>query len=505
MTDLGPVLARLGLDQYLDAFVQEGFDSWKTLLDIQESDLAIAEERGLLYGRALGSPALESLEKGDLAHQSASTAERGGNGGPEPKRKYRRHPKPDENAPERPPSAYVIFSNKIRDEVKSQNLSFTEIAKLVGERWQTLTPAEKEPYETQANSAKETYITELAKYKKTDSHKKYLQYLAEFKAKHGGGSVDSKRPKLDKEDSGGSGNSSVPETQEPINGAPNHGHARITSLASSHTASQATTLPSPTTDNSGPPIPPGSSQLLLLGHGVTGSPRVESPPVLGYRDSRPLQMPPSLPSQHSSASDVSMRSLIPSNPPSISLNGYSSESSAASRPWSLLQHQDTSASSRSSYSYGSGCSAQAPFASQSSTEESPWLRRMSSTDGPPAHNPADLPPLVHPPLPSHTAANHPSHPTLPPLKAPESMSRRLPDPNTRVLPPPTLSPLESNGSFRTAGVSTPVQRQNVVKDSPKGSEGSRSPMESSENEAANSLAALAYGMNRPGSRRNRSG
>lgn len=30
------------------------------------------------------------------------------------KRKYRRHPKPDENAPERPPSAYVLFSNSKR-------------------------------------------------------------------------------------------------------------------------------------------------------------------------------------------------------------------------------------------------------------------------------------------------------------------------------------------------------------------------------------------------------
>lgn len=31
---------------------------------------------------------------------------------PSAKRKYRRHPKADENAPERPPSAYVIFSNR---------------------------------------------------------------------------------------------------------------------------------------------------------------------------------------------------------------------------------------------------------------------------------------------------------------------------------------------------------------------------------------------------------
>ena len=39
MTALAPVLARLGLSQYLDRFVAEGFDTWETLLDITESDL----------------------------------------------------------------------------------------------------------------------------------------------------------------------------------------------------------------------------------------------------------------------------------------------------------------------------------------------------------------------------------------------------------------------------------------------------------------------------------
>jgi hypothetical protein len=39
MTDLGPILARLGIDQYLDAFIGEGFDTWETVLDITESDL----------------------------------------------------------------------------------------------------------------------------------------------------------------------------------------------------------------------------------------------------------------------------------------------------------------------------------------------------------------------------------------------------------------------------------------------------------------------------------
>lgn len=39
MTDLSERLERLGLSQYLEAFVNEGFDSWDTLLDITESDL----------------------------------------------------------------------------------------------------------------------------------------------------------------------------------------------------------------------------------------------------------------------------------------------------------------------------------------------------------------------------------------------------------------------------------------------------------------------------------
>lgn len=35
------ILAQLGLSQYLDAFVDEGFDTWEALLDIQESDLSV--------------------------------------------------------------------------------------------------------------------------------------------------------------------------------------------------------------------------------------------------------------------------------------------------------------------------------------------------------------------------------------------------------------------------------------------------------------------------------
>lgn len=69
----------------------------------------------------------------------------------------------------------------MRDELKGRNLTFTEIAKLVGEHWQNLTPAEKEPYESSALKAKEKYNHDLSEYKKTAEYRKYMVYLADFK------------------------------------------------------------------------------------------------------------------------------------------------------------------------------------------------------------------------------------------------------------------------------------------------------------------------------------
>jgi HMG (high mobility group) box len=75
---------------------------------------------------------------------------------------------------------------EIREELRGQDLSFTEIAKVVGERWQILPADVREACEQQANTAKEKYYSELAEYKKTPEYALYQEYLVEFKAKHGG-------------------------------------------------------------------------------------------------------------------------------------------------------------------------------------------------------------------------------------------------------------------------------------------------------------------------------
>jgi len=73
---------------------------------------------------------------------------------------------------------------ELREELKPQSLSFTDIAKRVGERWQILTPEEKEPYESRAGSLKEKYSAELTRYKRTHEYREYVQYLADFKERN---------------------------------------------------------------------------------------------------------------------------------------------------------------------------------------------------------------------------------------------------------------------------------------------------------------------------------
>jgi len=127
---LATVFGELGISQYLDAFLDQGFDTWETILDITESDLdalgvklghrrklqrRIANSRGIAPDASLVSPTQPTVEEQRAQDQQRADVpkldHRDAGVVVVTKRKYRRHPKPDENAPERPPSAYVLFSN----------------------------------------------------------------------------------------------------------------------------------------------------------------------------------------------------------------------------------------------------------------------------------------------------------------------------------------------------------------------------------------------------------
>lgn len=97
------------------------------------------------------------------------------------KRRYKRHPRADENAPRRPSSAYVIFANDVREQTKDENYSFSVLAKIVGERWKTLSPEQRDVYETQANEEKRIFEENNERYRRTKEHQDYQRYLAVFR------------------------------------------------------------------------------------------------------------------------------------------------------------------------------------------------------------------------------------------------------------------------------------------------------------------------------------
>jgi hypothetical protein len=63
-------------------------------------------------------------------------------------------------------------------------LTFAEIAKVVGGRWQVLPAEAQETYRRQANDAKEKYHSKMIEYKKSPEYDAYQKYLEEFKTKH---------------------------------------------------------------------------------------------------------------------------------------------------------------------------------------------------------------------------------------------------------------------------------------------------------------------------------
>ncbi|KIX06935.1 uncharacterized protein Z518_04911 [Rhinocladiella mackenziei CBS 650.93] len=522
MTDLAPHLQRLGLEQYLDAFIGEGFDTWETVTDIQESDFdalnvklghrrklqrAIAEYRGISYERFVGSPAQEGLPDGGRAPESNATPptgpERSSGPAPETKRKYRRHPKPDENAPERPPSAYVIFSNKVREEVKDQNLSFTQIAKLVGDRWQKLDPSGKEPFEAQASAAKERYNIQLSTYRKTDAYKEYMQYLSDFKAKHGQTS-EPKRPKLDPESSGSIVSAKSLETNhEAVSQL--SGHVRGGSMGSVVSSPFA-----------GVPPQPNTSTSTVQPRPALSSSRSGSPPSVHHgRD----YFRPGLVSSHSSVSDESstVRSELPESlmrTSALSLGATSSGTpplpalapSAASTE--SQGSPDLIARSRLAYFVqqqqlpsAAGSAQSLPGAAFPPTLPSPTMQEPSWRNRPPdVRGYQETPRAPYSSLPFSSPSTQQSSPSqLRPLLSPDRLADFGQGPSSRTLPPPR-TPSTGTPTLPHLGRSMEQPRPLITEALQirrSGRDEAQSALDRSESDAANTLAGLAAGVSRP--------
>ncbi|UPX14874.1 uncharacterized protein EKO05_0005345 [Ascochyta rabiei] len=199
--ELSTALARLGLSQYEERLRGNGFEDWDSVTAITETDLAELdfkrghrrklqhaireynsssvphEEYGatnpvLSFG---GQPAVGNGKDSEETPQSSQQIAR-------TTRPYRRHPRPDLNAPQRPKTAYVLFGEHVRQDPALSNSSFTEISKETGKRWRELSHEERvDVWDTPADNRLQEYRTEFERYKQTEDYRRYQAYLEEFK------------------------------------------------------------------------------------------------------------------------------------------------------------------------------------------------------------------------------------------------------------------------------------------------------------------------------------
>ena len=75
--------------------------------------------------------------------------------------------KKDPNAPKRATTAFMFYSSKMRPIIKEElpDTKFTEMGKLIGEKWRELSSEDKKEFEAQADEDKERYSKQMAKYK----------------------------------------------------------------------------------------------------------------------------------------------------------------------------------------------------------------------------------------------------------------------------------------------------------------------------------------------------
>jgi hypothetical protein len=196
--ELRTVLARLGLGHYEERLQENGFEDWETVTVITEIDMAeMGFKRGdrrklqraiREYSSASASYTVSEARKFPLPSEGIPTVGEHSGATPQPSqqaerttRPYRRHPRPDPNAPHKPKSAYVLFGEHVRQDPALMHSSFTEIAKETGKRWKELSYKERLViWKTPAADRLQDYKKELERYKQTDNYQSYQTYLKRF-------------------------------------------------------------------------------------------------------------------------------------------------------------------------------------------------------------------------------------------------------------------------------------------------------------------------------------
>ncbi|KAH8731707.1 hypothetical protein GQ44DRAFT_263332 [Phaeosphaeriaceae sp. PMI808] len=191
-TELSAVLAQLGLSQYEERLRENGFEDWENVTDITETDMAElrfkrGDRRKLQhaineYNSSSASQVEYKARDLPLSSGGPSANRKHSEQATRTTRRYRRHPRPDPNAPHKRKTAYVLFGEHARQDPALSSSSFAEIAKETGKRWRQLPHEERvNDWELPVNSRLQEYREELERYKQTENYWNYQKYLEEFK------------------------------------------------------------------------------------------------------------------------------------------------------------------------------------------------------------------------------------------------------------------------------------------------------------------------------------
>jgi len=167
------MLHRVGLQQYTKQLTDHGFDSIDLLQGITEADMATLDielgHRRRLQ-RLIGNINTRSYEQATIAvpvcppqiSPQPRRNPRETTGYPYQKRHYRRRPVKNPNAPERATTGFILYTKFLRQDPDIACLPFVSIAKLIGERWSSLSHDERNVWNSKAAEEKKANNTKLA-------------------------------------------------------------------------------------------------------------------------------------------------------------------------------------------------------------------------------------------------------------------------------------------------------------------------------------------------------
>jgi hypothetical protein len=193
--ELSKTLARLGLGQYEDRLRENGFTSWENMISITETDMAKLNiklgHRRQLQGAIseYSSPSTYHVEyeptsltvpseKIPAIGEHSDAMQRSSQQMAFTTKPYRQHQQPDLSTLHKPKTAYVLFSEHVRQDPALSGLTFIEIAKEVERRWKELSGEKRlKDWETPAADRLKEYKEELKCYEQTTSYQSYRTYL----------------------------------------------------------------------------------------------------------------------------------------------------------------------------------------------------------------------------------------------------------------------------------------------------------------------------------------